>query len=319
MIPIKDKGYAIELEADVTGTTPEQKAPPTRRSKPDMTYAKHLPRGSFVAIGGAEEKTSDSEIMQRLFGMMKPDNLKVGVLTIASQIPDEVFPPYKALFENLGASEVVQIDARSREDAHDRKKAELMKSCGMVFISGGDQLRLTHVLGSTPLLDALRERLSQDAVVAGTSAGAAAMSGTMIYNGAASDALKKGAVNMSAGLGFVQGVVIDSHFLERGRFTRLMEVGATNPEFIGVGIGEDAAVIIHPGPILEAIGRGHVIIVDSTRMGICNLTDLADGEPLAVENVVMHALTTGYGYDVKKRKFLDEKTEFAPVAKVPAK
>jgi len=159
-------------------------------------------------------------------------------------------------------------------------------------------------LGGSPLLQAIRDRHAAGAVVAGTSAGAAAMSATMIYNGAAADALRKGAVKMSAGLAFVSGVVIDSHFLERGRFTRLMEVGATNPEYVGVGIGEDAGVIVHRGVVLEAIGTGHVIVVDSSSLGSSNVADLNDGEPVAVEHVVMHALTSGYGYHVRERRFI---------------
>ncbi len=263
--------------------------------------------GALIAIGGAEDKTSDSEIMKRLFSYAPPDNAKVGVLTTASGIPDEVYPQYETVFEELGATEVIHLNVRKREDARDSATIDAVRSCGTIFITGGDQLRLTHVLGGSPLLEAIRKRRTEGAVVAGTSAGAAAMSATMIYNGAAADALKKGAVNMSAGLGFVEGIVIDSHFLERGRFTRLMEVGATNPEYTGVGIGEDAAVILYPGsrgPILEAIGPGHIIVVDSSDLRSSNVTDAHNGDPLALEHVIMHALTSGHGFDVGTRRFL---------------
>jgi cyanophycinase len=127
----------------------------------------------------------------------------------------------------------------------------------------------------------------------------------MIYNGGAADALRKGSVKMSSGLGFVEGLIIDSHFLERGRFTRLMEVGATNPEHLGVGLGEDAAVIIHPNRVLEAVGSGHVILVDSRDLASSNVADLAIGEPVAIENVIMHALISGHGYDVDNRRYLE--------------
>ena len=208
-------------------------------------------------------------------------------------------------FPQLGAAAVHHIDVRTREEAAGDRFLDILRRCGVIFISGGDQLRLTYTLGGSPLLNAMRERLARgDAVVAGTSAGAAVQSTTMIYDGAAADALRKGAVKMSAGFGFVEGVVIDSHFLERGRFTRLIEVGAANPEFLGIGIGEDAAVIVHDGPVLEAVGSGHVIVVDSSRLKSSNVASLSEGEPVAVEHVIMHALTSGFGYDVAGRRFL---------------
>lgn len=261
-------------------------------------------RGTLVAIGGAEDKTQDLEILQRVLALAPESDRDVAVLATASGIPEDVFPAYEAAFARLGAANVHYVDVRSREDARKQDNVDIVRNCGIIFFTGGDQLRLTNVLGGSEVLEAIRERLRDGAVVAGTSAGAAAMSATMIYNGAASDALRKGAVNMSSGLAFVEGVVIDSHFLERGRFTRLMEVGATNPEYIGIGLGEDAGVIIHDGTVLEAIGPGHVIVVDSRNLQSSNVADISDGEPVAVENVTMHALISGYGYDVVNRRYL---------------
>jgi cyanophycinase len=260
--------------------------------------------GPLIAIGGAEDKTSERRILARVLESAPEDRRAVGIVTTASQIPDEIFPQYDAAFTELGASEVVHLDIRSREDAADAAMAARIEGLGVVFISGGDQLRLTHVFGGSAVLEAIRAHRLRGGVVAGTSAGAAAMSSTMIYNGAAADALRKGAVKMAAGLGFVDWIVIDSHFLERGRFTRLMEVGATNPEFLGIGIGEDAAVEFHDGEILEAIGNGHVIVVDSSHLKSSNVAALSDGEPVAVEHVVMHALTEGCGYQIRERRFL---------------
>ncbi|HEX6141198.1 MAG TPA: cyanophycinase [Geminicoccaceae bacterium] len=261
-------------------------------------------RGHLVAIGGAEDKTSDLAILRRLFALAPPDNKDVAVLATASGFPEAVVPLYEKAFERLGASRVYHLDVRTREAARGRDAVEIIRRCGTIFFTGGDQLRLTNVLGGSPVLEAIRARYAEGAVVAGTSAGAAAMSATMIYNGAAADALRKGAVKMSSGLAFVHGIVIDSHFLERGRFTRLMEVGATNPEYIGVGLGEDAGVIVHHGQILEAIGPGHVIVVDSCNLESSNVAEINDGEPVAVEHVVMHALISGCGYDIRARRYL---------------
>lgn len=275
-----------------------------RDGKLSMRSNQPGPRGHLVAIGGAEDKTSDLEILRRVFSLAPLDNQEVAVLATASGIPEEVFPAYEEAFGRIGATDVHYLDVRSREDARKNENCEIVNNCGIIFFTGGDQLRLTNVLGGSPLLETIRERYAKGAVVAGTSAGAAAMSATMIYNGAASDALRKGAVKMSSGLAFVEGVVIDSHFLERGRFTRLMEVGATNPEYIGIGIGEDAGVIFHDGGLMEAIGPGHVIVVDSRNLQSSNVVEVSDGEPVAVENVTMHALISGYGYDIRQHRYL---------------
>ncbi|MGF1553404.1 MAG: cyanophycinase [Paracoccaceae bacterium] len=261
-------------------------------------------KGRIVAIGGAEDKSQESVILGRVMALAPEGRREVAVITTASMIPDEVFPAYDEVFGELGAEAVHHLDVRDRAGARDPARVAAVERAGVVFMSGGDQLRLTNVLGASPLLAAMRRVRSEGAVIAGTSAGAAAMSATMIYNGHAADALRKGAVKMAAGLGFWEGVVIDSHFLERGRFTRLMEVGATNPEFVGIGLGEDAAVIVHDDGVLEAIGNGHVVVVDCAQLGYSNVADLTDGMPVATSHVLMHALTSGFGYDVAERRFL---------------
>ncbi len=260
--------------------------------------------GHIVAIGGAEDRSSELAILKRVFELAPEDNHEVAVIATASSIPEQVLPSYEAAFERLGATQVHALDIQDRQQAADADNAQLIKRSGVIFFTGGDQLRLTTVLGGSATLRAIRERLRAGAVVAGTSAGAAAMPSTMIYNGSASDALRKGAVNMTFGLGFVRGMIIDSHFLERGRFTRLMEVGASNPEQLGVGLGEDAAVIIYPNRILETIGPGHVIIIDSRDLASSNIAELEMGEPVAIENMILHAMVSGHGYDLDARRYL---------------
>lgn len=270
-----------------------------------MTSSKSASSGPVVAIGGAEDKTSELDILRRVFALVPGNDKEVATIATASGFPEDVLPAYEQAFERLGAKRVHLLDVRDRQDATDEKHIAAVNRSDIIFFTGGDQLRLTSVLGGSPLLQAIRDRVLTGAVVAGTSAGAVALSSTMIYNGAAADALRKGAVNMTAGLGFVDGLIIDSHFLERGRFTRLMAVGATNPEHLGVGLGEDAAVIVHPSRILEAIGPGHVIIVDSYNVASSNVAELEARGAIAIENVVMHALISGHGYDVGERCYLD--------------
>lgn len=282
----------------------------------EWDMASHHPTvtGHLVAIGGAEDKTSELAILRRVFELAPNDSDEVAIIATASSIPEQLLPSYEAAFTRLGASQVHALNIQDRQQAADEENIRLIQRSGVIFFTGGDQLRLTTVFGGSATLRAIRERLKDGAVVAGTSAGAAAMPSTMIYNGAAADALRKGGVNMTFGLDFVRGLVIDSHFLERGRFTRLMQVGASNPEHLGVGLGEDAAVIIHPNRILETIGPGHVIIIDSRDLASSNIADLAMNEPVAIENMILHAMVSGHGYDIDARRYLvaDELSAILP-------
>lgn len=261
--------------------------------------------GHLVAIGGAEDKQSEPAVLSKVVALAPEGNNDVAVIATASGIPDDILPAYEKVFTRLGASRVHLLPAQSRDAADSPENMRAVESSGIIFFTGGDQLRLTSVLGGSALLAAIRARFAAGAVIAGTSAGAAALCATMIYNGKAADALHKGEVNMSAGLGFVDGLIIDTHFLERGRFTRLMEVGATNPDILGVGIGEDAGVIIHPDRVLEAIGPGHVILVDSRDLARSNVAELSMGGAVAIEHVIMHALISGHGFDIDARTYLE--------------
>ncbi|WP_397544268.1 cyanophycinase [Roseovarius salis] len=268
----------------------------------DMSI-RHATRGKLVAIGGAEDKTTQADILKRVLSFSSEPAPVVGVITTASSIPDDVFEDYRGVFQRLGASEVLDIRIRERTDAADSAFIDMLSRSDVIFISGGDQMRLTSIFGGSPALDTIRKRHQQGAVIAGTSAGAACQSTTMVYGGDSTDALRKGAVKMSAGFGLMEGVIIDTHFLERGRFSRLMEVGATNPEFLGVGLGEDAAILFDDGK-LYAFGPGHVILVDSSKMTGSNVFDLSDGDAVSVHNVIMHALIDGNGYSLSDRRIL---------------
>ena len=264
---------------------------------------KFTPRGPLVAIGGAEDKTLEAKILRRVLSLSNKEAPIVGVITTASSIPDDVFGEYSDVFKNIGASEVLDVRIRERKDAASEEFVEMIRNSDVIFISGGDQMRLTNILGGSVVMETIRARHEAGAVIAGTSAGAACQSGTMVYGGPADDSLRKGAVKMTAGFGLVEGVIIDTHFLERGRFSRLMEVGATNPEYLGVGLGEDAAVLFEGG-VIQAFGPGHVIIVDSSHISGSNVFDLSDGEAVTVHNVIMHALVDGYGFSLKDRRVL---------------
>jgi len=260
--------------------------------------------GPLIAIGGAEDKSQEAAILKRVLAFSGKSGPVVAVITTASAFPDDVFASYEAVFSMHGACEVLDVRVRDRGDAGEEMFVAMIRRADVIFISGGDQMRLTNIYGGSPALEAIRARHAEGAVVAGTSAGAACQSATMVYGGPADDSLRKGAVKMAAGFGLVDGVIIDTHFLERGRFSRLMEVGATNPEYLGVGIGEDAAVLFE-GDVIRAFGPGHVILVDSSSITGSNVFDLNDGEAVTVHNVTMHALVDGYGYSLRDRRVLE--------------
>lgn len=261
------------------------------------------PFGPLVAIGGAENKSWPAQILRKVLSLAPVASPTIGVITTASSVPDEALTSYRDAFLEFGAREVLDVRIRQRADAERQEFLTMIHRSDVLFLSGGDQMRLTNILGASAALEAIRERRAGGAVIAGTSAGAACQATTMIYGGPADDSLRKGAVKMSAGFGFVQGVIIDTHFLERGRFSRLMEVGATNPEYLGIGLGEDAAVLFAEGSV-RVFGPGHVIVVDSSEITGSNVFELADGEAVTVHNVKMHALVDGYGFSLKSRRVL---------------
>jgi cyanophycinase len=172
------------------------------------------------------------------------------------------------------------------------------------MFSGGNQLRLSSIFGGTQFLDILKQRYHEEHfVIGGTSAGAMAMSNTMIYEGSADKAHLKGEVKITTGLGFVQNVIIDSHFDKRGRFNRLAQAVAANPGAIGVGIGEDTGVVVTDGHHLKTIGSGTVIIIDGRNIDYNNIADIRIGQPISVENIIVHIMSSGDVYNLQNRTY----------------
>jgi cyanophycinase len=184
------------------------------------------------------------------------------------------------------------------------------------MFSGGNQLRLSVTDGGTEFLAIMKRRyMNEDFVIAGTSAGAMAMSKTMIYEGNATRAHLKGEVKITTGLGFIDSVIIDSHFEKRGRFGRLAQAVATNPSLIGIGLGEDTGMLITEGDKMEAIGSGLVVIIDGHDILHNNIGDIPDGNPISIENLKVHFCEKGNGYVISERKFLMEASEGAVIKK----
>jgi cyanophycinase len=282
-----------------------------------------IPQGKLMPIGGAEDKGTDLEE-----GFVQRNNLnffelgilgrfiaetrhtkksKIEVITTASQIPVEVGENYLDAFKKLECHNIGVMHIRNREDAQKPEYIERINNCDAVLFSGGNQLRLTATFGGTQILKIITDRFQNETgfLVAGTSAGAMAMSNTMIYEGNAANAHLKGAVKVTTGLALMQGVIFDSHFDKRGRFGRLAQAVACNPGAIGIGLGEDTGLLIRDGNKMEAIGSGMVIIIDGHDMKFSNIADIPDENPISFENLRVHMLAKGNLYFLNERKFVE--------------
>ncbi len=195
------------------------------------------------------------------------------------------------------------MDIRSREEANATENLERLRKADVVMFTGGDQLRLSSIFGGTGFHKMLMERYENESfIISGTSAGAAASSNNMIYQGSSSEALLKGEVKITGGLGFINNVIIDTHFVQRGRIGRLLYACASNPVNLGIGLGEDTGLLITKGHSMEAIGSGLVILVDGTNMRNTNITDVQMGEPVSIENLTVHVMSLGDHFDLRNNK-----------------
>ncbi|MBC8392905.1 MAG: cyanophycinase [Deltaproteobacteria bacterium] len=261
-------------------------------------------RGRLIAIGGNEDKDNELVVLKRVVQEVGKTEYKVGVITTASEEPELRGKSYHKVFNTLGASRIEILNIKTRAQANDRTLSKTLEDVDLIFLAGGDQLRLTTIVGGSRILQTIQNRLEAGALVAGTSAGAAVFSDTMIYEGKSEEGLFKGRVLTTSGFGFVENIVFDTHFMARGRIGRLIQIVTTNPTCIGVGIGENSGVVLKGDGTVEVIGTGQVIIVDGRNIVHSNIMDIEPGGPIAVENVRIHSLVNGYGFNFKKRQFL---------------
>ncbi len=284
------------------------------------------PKGKLVIIGGAVDLGTNISTQEHI---IKPDHLKffdrgilkriitesanheasvVEVVTTASQIPELVGIEYVNAFNQLNLANVGTLHIKSREDAQRKDYIERIRKADVVIFTGGDQLRLSSIFGGTEFLQILKQRYhKENFIIAGTSAGAAAASTNMIYKGQSNEALIKGEVQITAGLGFIDSVIIDTHFVQRGRIGRLMYAVASNPGILGIGLGEDAGLLITEGSQMEAIGSGLIILVDGKNMVETNIYDVELGSPVSIENLKLHVMSIYDKYDLHQHKLYIKK------------
>lgn len=278
-------------------------------------------RGKLIIIGGAVDKGSFTEknfdkdvaknlnffekgILKRIIDESKhKENSRIEIVTTASVIPKEVGPEYVKALQYLNAKNTDVLYIERREQANDDEVLARLKAADVVMFTGGDQLRLTSILGGTKFHDLLMDKYkNEDFVYAGTSAGAAAASNNMIYQGSSSEALLKGEVKITSGLSFIDNVIIDTHFVKRGRIGRLFQAVVGNPKLLGIGLGEDTGLLITNNNEMEAIGSGLVILVDGREVKDTNLTEVALGQPISINHLVTHVMSMHDTFDLTTYK-----------------
>ena len=266
------------------------------------------PKGILIPIGGAEKRGVDAQkaqtpddmasesILQRFVNEL-PNKGPILVIPTASSEAEEAGREYVEIFESLGAARVEVLNIESREQANAEASLRLLEEAEGVMFTGGDQLRLTALLGGTQLQRRIKERYTHERfVIAGTSAGATAMSTPMIYQGRNDAGMLKDEIHITTGLEFLHDVAIDTHFVARGRIVRIAQIIATNPACVGLGLEENTGVVITKGRELEVIGEGIVVIVDGTGCSSTNIHEIQPGEPFTIRDLRVHLLSRGEKY-----------------------
>ncbi|KTD23635.1 cyanophycinase [Legionella lansingensis] len=273
------------------------------------------PKGKLLIIGGAEDKIDEPpDIMEQrkefprydILSELLPDsrNKKIELITTGSEVQEEVKKTYQKVFVEMGYSNVGFIPIKEREEARKKNYLTRAEEAGAIFFTGGDQFRLSTILGGTPIIDIIKNRYLTDStfIVAGTSAGAMVMSSVMITCGGLTEALLYRNLATSSGLGLLTSCIIDTHFIKRGRFSRLAHAIIMNPEQLGIGLGEDTALIIKNGSEAECRGSGMVVIIDGRDIRQTNITQIKEGEAVFVENLKVHILVKGCHFSLATRK-----------------
>jgi cyanophycinase len=255
--------------------------------------------GALVIIGGHEDREGDRVILNEVAGRLNGGRLVVA--TLASDDPNGYFASYQSAFGGIGTTDLVELYVHDRAEASDPEKLRVLEGAAGVFFSGGDQLRISSQIGDTPIERRLREIHENGGVVAGTSAGASAMSDTMLVRGSSGESLRVGDLRMAPGLGLVRDVIIDQHFAERGRIGRLLGAVALNPRELGIGIDENTAAVVE-GRCLKVIGAGAVYVADGTGVTHSNIAEAEGNRVLSIYDVRLHVLSTGYAFDLETRR-----------------
>jgi cyanophycinase len=257
-------------------------------------------RGDLVLIGGAEDKLGRKTILERFVDLAGGPDSRIVVLATASSLGESIVDVYHSLFTSMGAAEVTGLRPMSRSEANDESSAAALDEATGVFMTGGNQSKLTSVIAGTVLGRKLVELNQSGIVVGGTSAGASAISSHMVAFGSSGDVPKQRMGQMSAGLGLLHGVIIDQHFGKRNRIGRLLSFVAHSPTLLGIGLDEDTALVVGSDDIIDVVGSGAVLIVDGSHLET-NAFRAKRYDPMMVSGAILHSLPEGSRFDLRRR------------------
>ena len=258
-------------------------------------------RGWIVPIGGAENKENDRRILRRFVEVSGSADADIVVIPTASKM-HETGTRYEAIFRDLGAARVTVMDFDTRRDCQEPNRLQRLEEATGIFFTGGNQLRLTALLGGTPVAQLIRKRNASGVTVGGTSAGASILSEHMIAFGDEGSSVVAGSVRLAPGLGLTNRFVFDQHFRERDRLGRLITALAYNPFAIGIGLDEDTAAFIGPDNTLEVEGTGGVTVVDASQLQFSSMDSVEEGEPVCLLGLTVHILVRGATFNLHTRQ-----------------
>lgn len=261
-------------------------------------------KGNLIIIGGAEDKYGESKVLKQVVDEIGGNDARLMILTTATEKPEQVGNEYRNVFERLGVQNIDVLNINSRDEANMEQSTARIKNATGIFFTGGDQLRITSILGGTAVYKALQDAYAGGVPIVGTSAGASVMSVTMIVDGNNNSPARKCTLKMAPGMGLLGEAIIDQHFEQRGRVGRLLCGVAENPYILGIGIDEDTAVQVYPDGHFRVIGTNAVTVIDGSTIKSSNVSESKPDEILAITNVTLHVLTSGYGFDMKNREVL---------------
>lgn len=258
--------------------------------------------GILMMIGGAEDKKNGIAILNKFVNLLKHDDAKLLVLTTATRQPETIGEDYRRIFERLSMTNIDILNIDNRNDANDEQYLEKIGQAEGIFFTGGDQLRISSIIGGTKAYQALKDCYTNGGIIAGTSAGASVLSDIMIVEGDSNAPARKCTLKLAPGFGFLSNAIIDQHFAQRGRIGRLLCAVAQNPDILGIGIDEDTSIIVYPDNYFEVYGTNSVTIIDGKSIQTSNVSELKPDEILAITNITLHVLPDGYGFDLGTRE-----------------
>lgn len=271
------------------------------RDSPAARTRDGIREGFIIPIGGAEEKIGDTRILSRFVQLCGGESARIAIIPTASQL-DDTGAKYEEVFQRIGVMSAEALPIKVREDCDREDWLDTLGQADGIFMTGGNQLRLSTIIGGTQVARAIRDASARGVHVAGTSAGAGFMSEHMIAFGGEGLLPRAGLVTMAPGLGLTNRVVVDHHFAERARLGRLMTALSFNPFAIGLGLDEDTAAFIGPDDVLNIVGSGSVTLVDPADIQYSNLSSRSDGDPVCLVNVRVHFLVDGWSFDLNTRE-----------------